>query len=98
MAKYKFNINTKFGVFIFLLAILDKELSDIDDHEGSETFPSQEIGHINLSALSEKIRFMEMKQKQSEPASLAQSSCSKTFKPGEDEKVSNHFHFHSHVM
>ncbi|KAK6625438.1 hypothetical protein RUM43_005736 [Polyplax serrata] len=73
-----------------LLLILERELSDIDDHESTESFPAQELGQINLSALSEKIRFLETKQKQSDSAPLPQASGSKTFKPGEDDKVGQH--------
>lgn len=70
-----------------LLGILERELSDMDDHETSDTFLNHELGQTNLSNLSEKIRQLEMRQKQSDPGVMAQPSSSKTFKPGEDEKV-----------
>ncbi|KAL0272446.1 UNVERIFIED_CONTAM: hypothetical protein PYX00_005409 [Menopon gallinae] len=68
-----------------LLAILERELLDVDEHDASESI-SQEFGQFNLTALADKLRYLETKQKQSDPSFTPQPSNSRTFKPGEDEK------------
>lgn len=63
-----------------LLSVIEKELSDIENAETIDT------AYGNLNIISEKIKFLETRQKTSDGVHLPASSSAKSFKSDVDEK------------
>ncbi|XP_044733603.1 uncharacterized protein LOC123296207 [Chrysoperla carnea] len=69
-----------------LLNILEKELTDIEDIDGADAVLTQDINNVTLPNIVEKIRYLEIKQKQAECNSLPPTSSTKSVKSDIDEK------------
>ncbi|KAF5304166.1 hypothetical protein FQR65_LT08060 [Abscondita terminalis] len=69
-----------------LLSIVEKELNDIEDIESVDVSTSTTSGTVNMSVLTDKIKYLEAKQKLSDNILLPPSSSTKSVKSDKDEK------------
>ncbi|XP_015603176.1 uncharacterized protein LOC107271547 isoform X2 [Cephus cinctus] len=70
-----------------LLVVLEKELLDIDDLENVDVSLNNDLNTVNLTAINERLRNLETRQKFTEQNfSLPHSSSARSFKSEVDEK------------
>lgn len=69
-----------------LLAIIEKELADVEDNESLDASVVGHFAHVNIANMAEKIKYLEAKQKMSDNSLLPPSNSTKSVKSDVDEK------------
>ena len=69
-----------------LLAILEREMMDIEDCDSAEASITGDLYNVNAQTITDKIRYLEVKQKISESSFLPATSSARSLRSDTDEK------------
>ena len=69
-----------------LLAILEREVMEIEDLDAAEASTTGDLCNVNAQTITDKIRYLEAKQKMSESSFLPPTSSARSIRSDVDEK------------